>query len=79
MTPIAAALLELHKHKRIPFDPAGHGFVFSKDTVERFAQRAALLNRARHIEYVRFHMPPQPPRPSNGQKSPAVALWRPSI
>ncbi len=55
----AAALLELHKHKGIPFDPAGHGFVFSKDQVERFAHRAALLNEARPIEYVRFHMRPR--------------------
>jgi len=54
----AAALLELHKHKGVPFEPAQHGFVFSKDTVERFAQHAALLNQARHIEYVRFYMPP---------------------
>ena len=26
----AAALLELHKHKGIPWEPADHGFVFSK-------------------------------------------------
>jgi len=54
----AAALLELHKHKGIPWEPAYHGFVFSKDRVERFAQRAIRQNEARHIEYVRFHMPP---------------------
>ena len=56
----AAALLELHKHKGIPWQPADHGFVFSKSEVERFAARAALLNQARHVEYVRFHMPPAP-------------------
>jgi hypothetical protein len=44
----AAALLELHKHKGIPYDPAQlfpeDGFVFSKDQVEAFAQRSILLN-----------------------------------
>jgi hypothetical protein len=55
----AAALLELHKHRGIPWDPADHGFVFSKDAVERFADRLKLLNQARHIEYVLFHMPPR--------------------
>jgi hypothetical protein len=55
----AAALLELHKRKGLAFEPAQHGFVFSKDQVERFAARAALLNEARHIEYVRFHMRPR--------------------
>jgi hypothetical protein len=54
----AAALLELHKHKGIPWEPSDHGFVFSKDQVERFAQRTMRLNEARHIEHVRFHMPP---------------------
>jgi hypothetical protein len=54
----AAALLELHKHQGVPWEPAQHGFVFSKDHVERFAQRAMRLNEARHIEYVRFHAPP---------------------
>ena len=54
----AAALLELHKHQGVPWEPADHGFVFSKDHVERFAQRAMRLNEARHIEYVRFHAPP---------------------
>jgi hypothetical protein len=65
----AAALLELHKHKGVPWEPSDHGFVFSKDHVERFAQRARLLNESRHIEYVRFHMPPgtshQQPRTNN--------------
>jgi hypothetical protein len=50
----AAALLELHKHKGVPWQPADHGFVFSKDQVERFAQRLMRLNEARHIEHVRF-------------------------
>ncbi len=58
----AAALLELHKHKGIPYDPAelfsGDGFVFSKAPGGIFAQRLMRLNESRHIEYVRFHMPP---------------------
>ena len=56
----AAALLEFHKHKGIPWEPADHGFVFSKDHVERFARRKKHLNASRHIEYVRFHMQPPP-------------------
>jgi len=58
----AAALLELHKHKGIPYDPAelfsDAGFVFSKDQVETFAQRLMRLNESRHIEHVRFYMQP---------------------
>jgi hypothetical protein len=54
----AAALLELHKHKGVPWEPADHGFVFSKDQVEAFAQRLMRLNESRHIEHVRFHLPP---------------------
>ncbi len=60
----AAALLELHKHKGIPYDPAvlfsEDGFVFSKDQVEAFAQRLMRLNESRHIEHVRFYMQPPP-------------------
>ena len=58
----AAALLELHKHKGIPYDPAvlfsEDGFVFSKDQVEALAQRLMRLNESRHIEHVLFHMQP---------------------
>jgi hypothetical protein len=61
----AAALLELHKHKGVPWEPSDHGFVFSKDQVEAFAQRLMRLNESRHIEHVRFYMTPatsyQPP------------------
>jgi hypothetical protein len=56
----AAALLELHKQKGIPYDPAQHGFVFSKDEIEAFSQRLMRLNESRHIEHVLFHM--QPPK-----------------
>jgi hypothetical protein len=54
----AAALLELHKHKGIPWKPEDHGFVFSKDQVEAFSDRLMRMNQSRHIEHVRFHMPP---------------------
>jgi hypothetical protein len=54
----AAALLELHKHKGIPWEPADHGFVFSKHEVERFAERMMRLNESRHIEHVRFYARP---------------------
>jgi hypothetical protein len=58
----AAALLELHKHKGIPYDPAElfseSGFVFSKEQIEAFSQRLMRLNESRHIEDVLFHMQP---------------------
>ncbi len=50
----AAALLELHKHKGIPWEPADHGFVFSLNQVERFAERRMRQNQSRHIEHIRF-------------------------
>jgi hypothetical protein len=56
----AAALLELHKHKGIPYRPTQAGFVFSKGQVEAFAQRWMLLNQSRHIEHVLFHERPAP-------------------
>ncbi len=69
----AAALLELHKHKGIPYDPAllfsEDGFVFSKDQVEAFSERLMRLNEARHIEQVRFFMQP-PPRAAS------ASYWR---
>jgi hypothetical protein len=60
----AAALLEFHKHKGLPWQPADHGFVFSKDRVEAFSQRLIALNQSRHIEHVRFYMQP-PARTAN--------------
>ena len=55
----AAALLELYKHKGLPWQPSDHGFVFSTEQVERAADRMVRQNEARHVEYVRFHMAPQ--------------------
>jgi hypothetical protein len=67
----AAALLELHKHRGIPWEPADHGFVFSKDHIERFSQRLRDLSAARHFEYVLFDMPP-PPKLSRPYHSPLI-------
>jgi hypothetical protein len=46
LTAASAALLELHKHKGVSWEPADHGFVFSKCDVERFAQQTMRLNEA---------------------------------
>jgi hypothetical protein len=56
----AAAILELHKRKGIPYDPAEAfhseaGFVYSKEQVEAFSQHLIRLNESRHIEHVLFH------------------------
>ena len=58
----AAALLEFHKHKGLPWEPSDDGFVFTftKDQVELFARRAIRQNDARHVGYVRFDMFPSP-------------------
>jgi hypothetical protein len=42
----AAALLELHKHKGLPYDPIQDGFVFSKLEIEAFSQRLMRLNQS---------------------------------
>jgi len=55
----AAALLELHKHKGIQYDPAQDGFVFSISEIETHSQRLMRLNQSRHIGYVLFNAPPQ--------------------
>jgi hypothetical protein len=43
----AAALLEIHKHKGIPYDPVQDGFVFSNQQIEAYAQRLMRLNERR--------------------------------
>jgi hypothetical protein len=55
----AAALLELHKHKGIPWAPSDHGFVFSKGEVERHSELLMRQNEARQIAHFRFEVPPQ--------------------
>jgi hypothetical protein len=54
----AAGLLELHKHKGLPYDPAEDGFVFSRDQIEAHTQRLIRLNESRHIEFLLFQMQP---------------------
>ncbi len=56
----AAAILELHKYEGIPWEPADHGFVFTKDQVERWSQRMMRQNQARQVAYGCFHMPYRP-------------------
>jgi hypothetical protein len=55
----AAAILELHKHKGIPYNPAEDGFVFTNAQVEAHSQLLIRVNQARQIEYIRFHAPPE--------------------
>jgi hypothetical protein len=69
----AAALLQLHKHKGVPYDPAQDGFVFSNDEIEAFSQRLMRLNQSRHIEHVLFHM--QPPAPAPVAHAPTRAAF----
>jgi len=54
----AAALLEMHKVKGLPYDPAQDGFVFSNDQIETYSRRLIRLNESRHIEHLRFHAAP---------------------
>jgi hypothetical protein len=55
----AAAVLETHKHKGIPYDPAQDGFVFSRDQVEAYSQHLIRHNESRHMEAVLFQMRPR--------------------
>ena len=51
----AASVLEFHKHKGLPYDPAEDGFVFSKTEIEAFAQRTMRLNQAWKVESFTLH------------------------
>ena len=70
----AAAILELHKHKGIPYDPVQDGFVFSKDQIEAFSQRLMRLNQSRHIEHVLFHMQPPVTQAATSHQPPTTPL-----
>jgi hypothetical protein len=50
----AAGIFEYRKHKRIEWDPAEDGFVFSKDQVERHARRLIHLGESRHVAHFSF-------------------------
>jgi hypothetical protein len=69
LVPQLAAILELHKHIGIPWDPSDHGFVFSKDQVERHSERLMRQNEARQIACVRFEIPFRGPAWHNQQVS----------
>ena len=69
LVPQLAAILELHKHIGIPWEPSDHGFVFSKDQVERHSERLMRQNEARQIAYVRFEIPFKSPAWHNQQVS----------
>ena len=56
----AASLFEGHQHKKLPFDPAEYGFVFSKDEIERHARKLSRLNQSRFIAFTRFEGAPIP-------------------
>jgi hypothetical protein len=55
----AAALLELHKHQGIPYDPVEYGFVFSRSEIETHSRRLMRQNEADHFAYVPFDADPQ--------------------
>ncbi len=42
----AAAMLQLHKRKRIPWQPSDDGFVFSEQRIQQFSERLARLEKA---------------------------------
>jgi hypothetical protein len=65
----AAGFLEFHKHIGIPWDPSDHGFVFSKEQVERHSERLMRQNEARQIACVRFEIPFKSPAWHNQQVS----------
>jgi hypothetical protein len=65
----AAGLMELHKRKGVPFDPAAHGFVFSIDQIAACTQRLMRLNESRDIEWRLFHMRPPLQREAAGAAS----------
>jgi len=55
----AAEIGEVNKYEGVAWDPSDYGFVFSKDQVERFAQRKIRHNQSRHVAYARFNLPYQ--------------------
>jgi len=53
----AASILVYHQHKGLPWQPSDHGFVFSLDQVERYANRLMAKNKAGQVAYFRFDVP----------------------
>jgi hypothetical protein len=56
----AAAIHELNKYEGVSWEPSDHGFVFSKEQVERHAQRMIRQNQSRQVAFARFDMPYRP-------------------
>ena len=54
----AAEVLELFKRRGLPWQPSDHGFVFSKDQIEKHSERLMRQNEARHAAYSQFECPP---------------------
>jgi hypothetical protein len=50
----AANIVQFHKHKGLPYDPAQDGFVFSKQEIEAFAQRTMRSRQASRVEQFLF-------------------------
>ena len=60
----AAEVFLRHQHQGIPWDPAGHGFVFSKEQIERRAQQLIRNNPAFYATLRRLQADPPPQRPT---------------
>src|SRR5690349_20476397 len=65
----ACGILEMHKYKGLPWDPAQDGFVFSKDQLEAHSDSLMRHNEARHFEHVFFEMYPPAKRAANTAQS----------
>jgi len=51
----AAKLLEMHKEKRLPYNPAEDGFVFSNSEIETYILRNNRQDQAANAHYDRAH------------------------
>jgi len=65
----ASALLQLHKYRGIPYDPAEYGFVFSRDQIEAHAQRLMRRNESIPFEYAHFYKQAHAQREAAGAAS----------
>src|ERR1700722_13408607 len=60
----AAEVFLRHQHQGLPWDPAGHGFVFSKEQIERRAQQLIRNNPGFYATLRRLQADPPPQRPT---------------
>jgi hypothetical protein len=58
----AAELFIRRQHKELPWEPSDHGFLFSKEQVERHAQHLMRQNPALYAAHPRFRADPPPTR-----------------